>query len=51
MIKDWLPFIIFASIIAICTLFFIIRGNMQEDEPEVTDAEEGDGSLEPQDRE
>ena len=50
MIKDYIPFIIFASVIAICTIIFIVKGNMTDDEPEATDTEEGDGDPEQQDR-
>ena len=33
--KDWIPFAVFAGIIAVCTLVFIIKGrDSGEDEPE-----------------
>jgi hypothetical protein len=46
MVKDYIPFIIFASVIAICTLIFIIKGNMTgDDKPEESEnLEEGEES-------
>jgi hypothetical protein len=42
MIKDYIPFIIFASVIAICTIIFIVKGNMTDDD----EAEKGEQSEE-----
>jgi hypothetical protein len=51
MIKDYIPFIIFASIIAICTIIFIIKGNMTDDDTEEEQTtEDGEINQESQDR-
>ena len=44
MVKEYIPFIIFASLIAICTIAFIIYGYVNNEDTETTDtgAEEGD---------